>query len=65
MYTNLYPLIKNAEGRKMVKQGGSKKPTLMKSAIMINALLGGALSFNVMADTIWQENFEASALQDK
>jgi predicted extracellular nuclease/endonuclease I len=49
----------------MVKQSGSKKPTLMKSAIMINALLGSALSFNVMADTIWQENFEASALQNK
>ncbi|WP_420934605.1 ExeM/NucH family extracellular endonuclease [Alteromonas sp. A081] len=49
----------------MVKQGGSKKPTLMKSAIMINALLGSALSLNVMADTIWQENFEASALQNK
>ena len=49
----------------MVKQSGSKKPTLMKSAMMINALLGSALSFNVMADTVWQENFEASALQNK
>ena len=54
----------------MINEGNTQKYTLRKSAKVINALLAGALSFGVIslnagADTLWQEDFEASELQGK
>ena len=51
----------------MINEGNTQKYTLRKSAKVVNALLAGALSLGVIslnagADTLWQEDFEASAV---
>ncbi len=70
MYKNLYlPYTKKAES-KMINEGNTQKYRLSKSAKVVNALLAGALSLGVVslnasADTVWQEDFEATELQEK
>ncbi|NKW90306.1 ribonuclease, partial [Alteromonadaceae bacterium A_SAG4] len=54
----------------MIHEGNTQKYRLRRSAKVVNALLAsalslGAVSINVAAETVWQEDFEASELQGK